>query len=95
MSLADFDRLLEAALPAAGLTTLTLTEVPAHRDELLRLLERAIVVGNQRGAPLAEIQASFVDYPDLPDMFWHVPVEDSSREGVLRLAFAPRLSDAA
>jgi hypothetical protein len=96
MSISDFERLLETLIPRDGRTTLTLTETPASADELVRLLERAIVVGNRRGAPLVEIHAPLAEYPDMPSSFWHVPIEDSSREGVVRLAFEKMaLSDAA
>ena len=71
----------------SGRTTLTLTETPENVDELMRLLERAVIVGNRRGAPLAEIHAPFADYPTLAPCYWHVPIEDSSRDGVVRLSF--------
>lgn len=87
MSLSELERLLEKLIPGEGRKTLTLTETPADGDQLVRLLERAVVVGNRRGAPLVEIHAPIADYPDCPSSFWHVPIEDSSREGVVRLAF--------
>ena len=87
MSPAQFERLVEALIPRAGRASLTLTEWPASAGELLRLLERAVVIGNRRGAPLAEIHAPLVDFPDCASSFWHVPIEDSSREGVVRLVF--------
>lgn len=87
MTISDFERLLEKLIPRDGRTTLTLTEAPTDGAELGRLLERALVVGNRRGAPLVEIHAPISAYPDYPSSFWHVPIEDSSREGVVRLAF--------
>lgn len=96
MSPLEVERLLEAAIPAAGRTTLTLTETPSSVDELIRLLERAMVVGNRRGAPLAKIHAPFSEYPSLAASYWHVPIEDSSSEGVVRLSFEkPELPHAA
>ena len=96
MSMTDFERLLEKLLRPQGRTLVTLTEAPADSDELLRLLERAMTVGNRRGAPLSEIHAPLVVFPDSPLTFWHVPIEDSSREGVVRLVFEKAaLSDAA
>ena len=47
MSISDFERLLETLIRRDGRTTLTLTETPESADELLRLLERAVVVGNR------------------------------------------------
>lgn len=95
MSPDDLDRLLEAAIPAAARTSVTLTETPADPGDVLRLLERAMTVGYRRGAPLVEIEACLADYPDLPGAFWHVPIEDCAPSGVLRLVFAPTLSSAA
>ena len=87
MTLADVDTLLEAAIPSFGRTTLTLAEAPGDAGDLLRLFERALILGNRRGAPLAEIHAPLAAFPDLAGAFWHVPIEDSSREGVVRLSF--------
>lgn len=87
MTAADVETLLEAAIPSFGRTTLTLARTPSDAAELLRLFERALVLGNRRGAPLAEIQAPLEAFPDLAGAFWHVPIEDSSREGVVRLSF--------
>lgn len=83
----EFDRLVEAAIPVSGRSIVTLTETPATVGELFRMLERAIIVGNRRGAPLVEIHAPLVSFPDCAGLFWHVPVEDSSRDGVVRLVF--------
>ncbi len=44
-------------------------------------------VGNRRGAPLAEIQAPLAAFPDLAGAFWHIPIEDSNRDGLVRLSF--------
>ena len=96
MTHADVDKLLEAAIPSFGRTTLTLAQAPANERELLRLFERALVLGNRRGAPLAEIQAPLASFPDLAGAFWHIPIEDSSRDGLVRLSFErPELSHAA
>ena len=90
MTPADFDTLLEAAIPTFGRTTLTLAETPSDTRALLRLFERALVLGNRRGAPLAEIQAPLASFPDLAGAFWHIPIEDSSRDGLVRLSFERR-----
>lgn len=96
MTLAEVDTLLEAAIPSFGRTTLTLAKAPGDARELVRLFERALVLGNRRGAPLAEIQAPLGVFPELAGAFWHVPVEDSGRDGVVRLSFErPDLSNAA
>jgi hypothetical protein len=90
MSPTEFDRLVEALIPAVGRTTLTLTEIPASEGELLRILECAVVVGNRRCAPLAEIHLPLDVFPNSDTAFWHVPIEDASREGVVRLVFERR-----
>ncbi len=96
MTPADFDTLLEAAIPSFGRTTLTIAEAPGDARALTQLFERALVLGNRRGAPLAEIQAPLAMFPELAGAFWHVPVEDSSRDGVVRLSFErPELNHAA
>jgi len=96
MTPADVDTLLEAAIPSFGRTTLTLAKAPEDAGGLLRLFERALIVGNRCGAPLAEIQVPLSAFPDLAPAFWHVPIEDSSRDGVIRLSFErPDLSNAA
>ena len=87
MSLSELERLLEKLIPGDGRKMITLTETPADGGELVRLLERAVVVVNRRGAPLVVIHAPLAEFPDCPSSFWHVPIEDSSREGVVRLAF--------
>ena len=96
MTPADVDTLLEAAIPSFGRTTLTLAKAPEDAGGLLRLFERALIVGNRCAAPLAEIQVPLSAFPDLAPAFWHVPIEDSSRDGVIRLSFErPDLSNAA
>lgn len=87
MSISDFERLLEALIPANGRATLTLTEAPDRDDDLIRLLERAIATGNRRGAPLTRIDLPVDAFETLGTRFWHVPIEDSSRCGVVRLVF--------
>lgn len=87
MTLSELERLLETLIRQDGRSTLTLTEIPASVGELVRVLERAVAVGNRRGAPLTEIHAPIVEYPDCATSFWHVPIEDSSRDGVVRLVF--------
>ena len=44
-------------------------------------------VAHGRAAPLTAIQAPMSLYPNLGDLFWHVPVEDSGNNGVVRLVF--------
>ena len=87
MSMPEFERLLAALIPSRGRTAITLTEPPEDEARLLRLFDKALIAGNGRAAPLAAIMAPMNLYPNLGDTFWHVPIEDSSREGVVRLVF--------
>lgn len=87
MPMPEFERLLAALIPGRGRTAITLTEPPDDESTLLRLFDKALVTGIGRAAPLAAIGAPMVLYPNLGDAFWHVPIEDSSAEGVVRLVF--------
>ena len=87
MSMPEFERLLAALIPGRGRTALTLTEPPQDEATLMRLFDKALVAGNGRASPLSAIQAPMSLYPNLGDMFWHVPVEDTGADGVVRLIF--------
>ncbi len=96
MSMPEFERLLAMLIPGRGRTALTLCEPPADEAALLRLFDKALVAGLGRAAPLVAIHAPLDLFPNLPAAFWHVPIEDSSAEGVLRLVFeAPDFAEAA
>jgi hypothetical protein len=66
---------------------LTVTQAPEHEQELLGLLERALMRGLRNHAQLTKIQLPFERFPDMDSKFWHVPVEDSGDAGVLRFFF--------
>jgi hypothetical protein len=87
MSMTDFERMLSAVLPATGRTSLTLTDVPRGDDRLTQLLEKAIVLGNRTSSRLTEIYLPMREYPGMGTSFWHVPVQDSGSQDVLRLVF--------
>ena len=94
MSMSEFERLLAALIPGrSGRTAITLTEPPADESSLLRLFDQALIAGNGRAAPLSSINAPLCLYPNIGDAFWHVPIADSSAEGVVRLVFeAPEIA---
>lgn len=92
MSLSEFEGLLAAAMPISHRTAITLTELPADESNLFGLLDRAIVAGNRHNAPLAEVHAPIDLYRTLANAYWHVPIEDSGRDGVVRLVFAANTS---
>lgn len=87
MSMTDFERMLSAVLPATGRTSLTLTDVPRGDDRLTQFLEKAIVLGNRTSSRLTEIYLPMREYPGMGTSFWHVPVQDSGSQDVLRLVF--------
>jgi hypothetical protein len=87
MPMPEFERLLAALIPGRGRTAITLTEPPDDEASLVRLFDKALVAGNRRAAPLASIRAPLTLYPSLGDVFWHIPIEDSGRDGVVSLVF--------
>ena len=87
MSMSDFERMLSAVLPATGRTSLTLTDVPRGDDGMTQLLEKAILLGNRTSSRLTEIYLPMREFPSMGSSFWHVPVQDSGTQDVLRLVF--------
>lgn len=87
MSIFEFERLLEAAMPSSGRTAITLTEIPANESELTGLLDRAIMTGNRRAAPLTEIHLPLGQFRNFGTSFWRLPIEDTGPDGVVRLVF--------
>lgn len=87
MKQANFERVLDKGLPLPGRTTLTVTEVPERAEDLLKLLERAMVGGFLNHARLMEIHLPMARFPYMESKFWHVPVEDCGDLHVLRLFF--------
>jgi hypothetical protein len=85
----EFERMLDAMLPATARTALILTEVPKLQGQLEDFLEQAIVGGRERQAALTEIHLPRHRFPQLGFLFQDVPVEDSGVDGVLRLFFQP------
>lgn len=84
---ANFERVFEQGLPLSSKTTLTVTAVPERPEDLLRLLERAMVGGFRNHARLREIHLPMARFPFMDSKFWHVPVEDCGDSHVLRLFF--------
>ena len=95
MSMPEFERLLAALIPGRGRTAITLTEPPEDEAALMRLFDKALIAGNGRARPLTAIGAPLSLYPNLGDTFWHVPIEDSSADGVVRLVFEETTQQAA
>ncbi len=87
MSMSDFERMMAAVLPAVGRTSLTLTDIPRGDESLNQLLEKAIILGNRCSSRLTEIYLPMREFPNMGPSFWHVPVQDSGSQDVLRLVF--------
>jgi hypothetical protein len=89
LSMPEFEQMLHAVLPSLGKTSLTLTEFPRREDDLVSLLERAVVSGRLSKTHLTEIHLPMQLYPDMEATFAHVPIVDSGDADVVRLFFEP------
>lgn len=87
MALATIEHDFDRSFPLANNTVLTVTEVPEREEELLKLLERAMLRGFDTHAPLTQIQLPMERFPDMDSKFWHVPIEDCGKSEVLRFFF--------
>lgn len=92
MTMSDLDRLLNATLVGTkDRISVTVTEVPEHEIDLLRLLDKAIEIATAKRSPLTEIQLPMSRFPAVGSHFWHVPVTDSGENGVLRLVYGDEI----
>ncbi|MCC3245272.1 hypothetical protein LG047_08045 [Methylocystis sp. WRRC1] len=87
MAATNFEQFFEKAFPLDSGATLTVTEVPDCEEELLRLLERAMLRGFDNHARLTEIHLPMERFPFMDSKFWHVPIEDCGKAQVLRFFF--------
>lgn len=87
MAPANYEQLFDKAFALADNTILTVTEVPDCEEQLLRLLERAMLRGFDNHARLTQIQLPMERFPFMDSKFWHVPVEDCGETQVLRFFF--------
>ncbi len=87
MALLHFDQLLDGAFHLANQTSLTVTQAPEHEEELLGMLEQALVRGLRNRTQLTEIHVPLERFPTMDSKFWHIPVEDSGEAKVLRFFF--------
>jgi len=81
------EQVFDKAVPLANNVTLTVTEVPERQDELVKLLERAMLRGFSDNARLTAIHLPMERFPTLDSKFWHVPIEDCGKAQVLRFFF--------
>lgn len=87
MAPAQIDQYFEKAFLLANNTVLTVTEVPDCEEELLKLLESAMLRGFDNHARLREIHLPMERFPSMDSKFWHVPIEDCGKAQVLRFFF--------
>ncbi len=87
MAPGELEHVFDEGLPLASRTILTVTQVPDDEEELLKLLERAMLGGFLHHAPLMEIHLPMERFPHIESKFWHVPVEDCGNAQVLRFFF--------
>ncbi|HMK90317.1 MAG TPA: hypothetical protein VK446_11885 [Methylocystis sp.] len=87
MAAVGFERAFDRSLAVSKTMTLTVTPAPEGEDELLGILDRAMMRGRRNGAPLKRIQLPFERFPSMDSKFWHIPVEDSGDAHVLRFFF--------
>ncbi len=88
MGVSELVRTLDHALPsAAGRVSFVVTDVAPECQELARFLDGALAAARRHRVPLVEIQIDMAAYPSMGAFYWHVPVVDSCRSGVVRLIF--------
>lgn len=87
MAPATIERYFDKAFLLANNTVVTVTEVPDCEEELLKLLESAMLRGFDNRARLTEIHLPMERFPYMDSKFWHVPIEDCGKAQVLRFFF--------
>ncbi len=87
MAATNLERLFDKAVALDDNTILTVTEVPEREEELLQLLERAMLRGFHMHTRLTAIHLPMERFPFMDSKFWHVPVEDCGDAQVLRFFF--------
>ena len=87
MAPANFEHLFDKTFALADNTILTVTEVPDCEEQLLKLLERAMLRGFDNHARLTHIHLPMERFPFMDSKFWHVPIEDCGETQVLRFFF--------
>ena len=90
MTISEFERLLEAAMPESGRTGITLTNPPGDEISLCDLVDRALAVGDRRAAPLAEIHLPFTQFAGFRPSKSDLPLTDTGLDGVVRFIFEAR-----
>jgi len=87
MATANLEQYFDKVVPLPNNTLLTVAPAPACEDELLKILDGAMLRGFGARAPLTEIHLPLERFPFMASKYWHVPVEDCGDAQVLRLFF--------
>jgi hypothetical protein len=87
MATVSLEQYFDKVVPLPNNTLLTVTAAPEREDELLKILDGAMLRGFDAHAPLTEIHLPLSRFPFMASKFWHVPVEDCGEAQVLRLFF--------
>lgn len=90
MDIRELLRTLDSMLASApGRMAFVVTDVPDGTGRLESLLDGALAAARRHRIPLAEIQLDMASFPEMGPFYWHVPVVDTARTGVMRLVFEP------
>jgi hypothetical protein len=87
MAPVNYEQAFDKTLPLTEKTSLTVTPVPEGEEELLKLLDRAMLKGFADHVRLTEIHLPLARFPSLDSKFWHIPIEDCGEAQVLRFFF--------
>ena len=90
MDIRELLRTLDSMLASApGRMSFVVTDVPQSMARLEALLDGALAAARRHRIPLAEVQLDMASFPEMGPFYWHVPVVDTARTGVMRLVFEP------
>jgi hypothetical protein len=90
MDVRELLRTLDSMLASApGRMAFVVTDTPDGTRPLEALLDGALAAARRHRIPLAEIQLDMASFPEMGPFYWHVPVVDTARAGVMRLVFEP------
>jgi hypothetical protein len=87
MAPTNLEQYFDKAFALDNNTLLTVSEVPDCEEQLLKVLERAMLRGFDNHARLREIHLPMERFPFMDSKFWHVPIEDCGDAQVLRFFF--------
>ena len=81
----NMERIFDKAVAVDENTILAVVEAPEREEDLLKLMERAMLRGFDNHTRLTQIQLPMARFPFMDSKFWHVPIEDCGAAQVLRV----------